>query len=126
MGDLMKRSHESARPLRGELGRARRGGGDCNRRRGVYGARMTSAGFGGAAVVLAQDAAVEQLRSSLAAEYSKRTGQREAVFVCKAAQGSSPPGSRDRGALFCGGVTASSPNPLVATSLRTPLHSRRR
>ncbi len=54
---------------------------------GVIGARMTGGGFGGAAVALVQDGAVDGLKQALATEYPRRSGREATVFVCQAAEG---------------------------------------
>ncbi|MDP9351750.1 MAG: galactokinase [Chloroflexota bacterium] len=54
---------------------------------GVIGARMTGGGFGGAAVALVEERAVEDLQRALAAEYRRRSDHEATVWVCKAAQG---------------------------------------
>lgn len=88
MGALMRASHESLRDLyevsSPELDAVVEIAGDVP---GVIGARMTGAGFGGAAVALAEEGAVEPLRRALAEEYPPRAGREAAVFVCVAADG---------------------------------------
>jgi galactokinase len=54
---------------------------------GCFGARMTGAGFGGCAVALVEDAAVEPLASSAASCYRAATGNEPAVYVCRASAG---------------------------------------
>ncbi|MDQ3328490.1 MAG: galactokinase [Chloroflexota bacterium] len=88
IGALMQQSHESLRDLYEvsapeldavveiAMGTA-----------GVIGARMTGGGFGGAAVALVHDAAVDGLQQALAAEYPQRSGKEATVFVCRAAEG---------------------------------------
>ncbi|MFO7264564.1 MAG: galactokinase [Limnochordales bacterium] len=48
---------------------------------GVYGARMTGAGFGGCIVSLVRAEAVDALVAAIEAEYPKRTGKTPAVYV---------------------------------------------
>jgi len=48
---------------------------------GVYGARMTGAGFGGCAIALARPEAVAALAGAVACEYRRRHGRRAEVFV---------------------------------------------
>jgi galactokinase len=56
---------------------------------GVVGARMTGAGFGGAAVALVQANAVDRLREAVTRSYPPRTGWEARLYVCKAAAGAS-------------------------------------
>ncbi len=55
---------------------------------GCYGARMTGAGFGGCAVALVQNGAVEDFVKSVAPAYSARTGLTPQIYVTQAAAGS--------------------------------------
>jgi galactokinase len=52
---------------------------------GVFGARMTGAGFGGCTVNLVQTEAVHEFRSRLAETYESRTGVRPDFYVSEAA-----------------------------------------
>jgi galactokinase len=54
----------------------------CAESKGVYGARMTGAGFGGSAVCLVENEHVESLVEWLQKEYPEKTGMTPAVFVC--------------------------------------------
>ena len=54
---------------------------------GVYGARMTGAGFGGCTVSLVEDEAVERFRSEVPVLYKKTTGLNCAIYVTTACQG---------------------------------------
>jgi galactokinase len=57
---------------------------------GVYGSRMTGAGFGGCTVTLAEPSAVALLaQEGVAAHYRERTGLEAALFVTAAAAGAS-------------------------------------
>lgn len=56
---------------------------------GVHGARMTGAGMGGCAVVLAERAAAESVARELEAGYRERTGRFGAVFPVRAVGGAS-------------------------------------
>jgi galactokinase len=49
---------------------------------GVLGARMTGAGFGGCAICLVRDSAVEAVTERLRHEYPKRTGKTPGIVVC--------------------------------------------
>jgi galactokinase len=59
----------------------------ANQARGVHGARMTGAGFGGSTINLVDSNAVEDFRSQVSAEYKRRTGVQPDVYVSNAADG---------------------------------------
>ena len=54
---------------------------------GVYGARMTGAGFGGCTVSLVADEAVERFRQEVPGNYKAATGLNTTIYVTTAAQG---------------------------------------
>jgi len=54
---------------------------------GVYGARMTGAGFGGCTVNLVAPAAVDAFCERVPAEYNKAMGLEAKLYVCEPAQG---------------------------------------
>jgi galactokinase len=54
---------------------------------GVYGARLTGAGFGGSMVALVQPEAAADLIAAVAARYEPVSGRRATVYVCKASEG---------------------------------------
>ncbi len=56
---------------------------------GVYGARMTGAGFGGCAIALVDDAQVGALTQAVLHEYPRRTGRAPKVYACVASNGAS-------------------------------------
>ncbi len=56
---------------------------------GVYGARMTGAGFGGCAIALVDEAQVSMLATRIQFEYPRRTGLTPKVFVSNANEGAS-------------------------------------
>jgi galactokinase len=56
---------------------------------GVYGARMTGAGFGGCAIALVQDAHAAALAARVKVEYPRRTGRTPNVYACAASDGAS-------------------------------------
>jgi galactokinase len=60
----------------------------ANAQPGCYGARMTGAGFGGCAVALVRDDAVDALIDAVAPAYTERTGLTPEIYVCQAAAGS--------------------------------------
>lgn len=51
------------------------------------GARMTGGGFGGCIVALAPEEKIEAVRKNIADHYQKRTGLKEAFYVCHASAG---------------------------------------
>jgi galactokinase len=54
---------------------------------GCFGARLTGAGFGGCAIALVDEPAVEQVISATQAGYEQQTGRTTAAFACTAAGG---------------------------------------
>ncbi len=56
---------------------------------GVYGARMTGAGFGGCAIALVDDAQVGALTQAILHEYPQCTGREPKVYACVASDGAS-------------------------------------
>jgi galactokinase len=54
---------------------------------GIFGCRMTGAGFGGCAVALVKTDAVDLITNQLAAEYRKKTGIEPTIFVSRPASG---------------------------------------
>ena len=59
----------------------------AEQQRGVHGARMTGAGFGGCTVNLVQETHVEEFRRRVAEQYLARTGRSPEIYVCKAVGG---------------------------------------
>jgi galactokinase len=59
----------------------------CAEEPGVYGARMTGAGFGGSAVCLVDKYSVSNVRSRLESEFLQRTGRSPAIQVCSIEDG---------------------------------------
>ena len=55
--------------------------------RGVYGARMTGAGFGGCAIALVRNDAVNAARDAVLADYPRLTKREPNVYVCVASDG---------------------------------------
>ena len=56
---------------------------------GVYGSRMTGAGFGGCTVSLVKDSAVEAFQTQVPALYKQSVGMNCAIYVTNASQGAS-------------------------------------
>ncbi len=54
---------------------------------GVYGARLTGAGFGGSMVALVQPEAAADLAAAVAARYGTVSDRRATVYVCRASEG---------------------------------------
>jgi galactokinase len=54
---------------------------------GVYGSRMTGAGFGGCTVSLVAEEAIEDFRLQVAATYQEATGIVPQIYVCRAEDG---------------------------------------
>lgn len=54
---------------------------------GVYGSRMTGAGFGGCTVSLVREKAVLDFRERVAAEYEAIVGVQPQIYVCRASDG---------------------------------------
>ncbi len=61
----------------------------ANRQPGVYGARMTGGGFGGATINLVDAGSAAAFGESVAEAYQKETGITAAVYVCMPADGAS-------------------------------------
>ena len=54
---------------------------------GVYGSRLTGAGFGGCTVSLVAREAVPEFQALVTKEYKKATARRPAIYTCRPAQG---------------------------------------
>jgi galactokinase len=54
---------------------------------GVYGARLTGAGFGGSMVALVQPEAAADLTNAVVPRYGSESGRQAIVYVCKASEG---------------------------------------
>jgi len=54
---------------------------------GVYGARLTGAGFGGSMVALVQPETAADLTNAIAARYESVSGRQATVYVCTASEG---------------------------------------
>ena len=55
--------------------------------KGVYGARLTGAGFGGSMVALVQPEAAAELTDAISKRYGPVSGRQATVYVCKASEG---------------------------------------
>ena len=92
VGRLMFKSHESLRDdfevstpeldLLVELARER-----CTKAGGVYGARMTGAGFGGCTVTLVRADQTDAVTEHLLNRYTEKFGVVPSIFATRAAQG---------------------------------------
>jgi galactokinase len=60
----------------------------ANAQPGCYGARMTGAGFGGCAIALVENGAVEGFVQAVAPAYTAKTGLTPELYVCQASDGS--------------------------------------
>ncbi len=60
----------------------------ANAQPGCYGARMTGGGFGGCAVALVENGAVEAFVQAVGPAYTEKTGLNPRLYVCQAAAGS--------------------------------------
>jgi len=49
---------------------------------GVFGARMTGAGFGGSVISLVHPDAVEDVTAAIREQYTERTGTDPEIYVC--------------------------------------------
>lgn len=54
---------------------------------GVYGARMVGAGFGGCAIAVCEESAIEPLKATIAKEYPRQCGLEADVYATKAGPG---------------------------------------
>jgi galactokinase len=55
--------------------------------KGVYGARLTGAGFGGCMVAFVEQKAVDDLISAINEQYSQVSGRQANVYICNASEG---------------------------------------
>jgi galactokinase len=87
-GELMYQSHASLRDLYEVSSKELDTVVDIARGEpGVYGARMTGAGFGGCAIALVQDQHADALARKVQSEYPRRTGRTPNVYACIASDG---------------------------------------
>lgn len=63
--------------------------------RGVFGARMTGGGFGGATINLVDARYAGEFKEKIAKAYQKETGLVPQIYICKPAEGASPVSSSD-------------------------------
>jgi galactokinase len=86
----MNQSHDSLRDLYAVSSKELDAVVDIAREmRGVHGARMTGAGFGGCAIALVNDAQAGALAERMKEEYPRRTGKQPNVYACVASAGAS-------------------------------------
>ena len=58
--------------------------------RGVYGARMTGGGFGGATINLVDSRHAGEFKEKIAKAYQHETGLMPQIYICKPAEGAGP------------------------------------
>ena len=88
LGICMNQSHDSLRDLYEVSSKELDAVVDIAREvEGVYGARMTGAGFGGCAIALVDDAQVRHLTEVIAKEYPARTGRIPKIYPSVASDG---------------------------------------
>ena len=63
--------------------------------KGVYGARMTGGGFGGATINLVDSRYAGEFKEKIAKAYQKETGLIPQIYICKPAEGAGPFASSD-------------------------------
>jgi galactokinase len=63
--------------------------------RGVFGARMTGGGFGGATINLVDARYAGEFKEKIAKAYQKETGLVPQIYICKPAEGAGPVSSSD-------------------------------
>jgi galactokinase len=63
--------------------------------RGVYGARMTGGGFGGATINLVDAPHAGEFKEKMAKSYQRETGLVPQIYICKPAEGAGPFASSD-------------------------------
>jgi galactokinase len=63
--------------------------------KGVYGARMTGGGFGGATINLVDARYAGEFKEKMAKSYQKETGHVPQIYICKPAEGAGPFASSD-------------------------------
>ncbi len=89
-GQLMNQSHDSLRDLYEVSSKELDAVVDIAREmRGVHGARMTGAGFGGCAIALVNDEHAGALAERMQEEYPRRTGKQPNIYACVASAGAS-------------------------------------
>ena len=54
---------------------------------GVYGARLTGAGFGGCMVALVEKEAVDNLTETIETNYTSGAGRQASIYICRASAG---------------------------------------
>jgi galactokinase len=59
----------------------------CSSVDGVFGARLIGAGFGGSVLALTTPSAVDRLRTTVEAEYPKRSERKATVIDCRVGNG---------------------------------------
>jgi galactokinase len=67
----------------------------AHQQKGVYGARMTGGGFGGATINLVDARYAGEFKEKMAKSYQKETGLVPQIYICKPAEGAGPVPSSD-------------------------------
>ena len=67
----------------------------AHRQKGVYGARMTGGGFGGATINLVDARYAGEFKEKMAKSYQRETGLVPQIYICKPAEGAGPFPSSD-------------------------------
>jgi galactokinase len=62
----------------------------CGAQEGVFGARLTGGGFGGAVVALVRMEAIEEIANTVEAQYFERTGHHGKAYRCRIGDGALP------------------------------------
>ena len=90
LGLLMNQSHDSLRDLYEVSSLELDSVVNISRKvKGVFGARMTGAGFGGCAIALVRNDALEAAKQAVLDEYPRLTGRQPKVYPCVASDGAS-------------------------------------
>jgi galactokinase len=62
----------------------------ASQQKGVYGARMTGGGFGGATINLVDAHYAAEFKEKIAKSYQKETGLLPQIYICRPAEGAGP------------------------------------
>ncbi|HEY2546480.1 MAG TPA: galactokinase [Candidatus Acidoferrum sp.] len=67
----------------------------ASQQRGVFGARMTGGGFGGATINLVDARYAGEFKEEIAKSYERETGLEPQIYICRPAEGAGPVSSSD-------------------------------